>query len=292
VPDDVAPFPRELARWIDAQRITVWYSVPSALVRLLMHGEPERFAYESLRVALFAGEVFPVKYLRQIMARWRNATFYNLYGPTETNVCTFFEVPAHLPEDAGEIPIGAACANTEVFAIGDDGGKVRPGGSGELYVRGPALLLGYWKRAEKTAEMLVANPLAEAYPELAYRTGDIVRLDDQGMYWFTGRRDHMVKSRGYRIELGEIEQALYKHDNIKEAVVIAVPDEEIGARLHAFVVPNRGALEDKELSAFCGARLPRYMVPEAFVFEQDLPKTSTGKIDRVTLARRLVENKT
>jgi len=292
LPDNVAPFARELARWIEAEGITVWYSVPSALVRLLMHGEPERFEYAKLRVALFAGEVFPVKYLHQIMQRWRNARFYNLYGPTETNVCTFFAVPSDLPLETGEIPIGAPCANTNVFALTDSGTVATIGESGELYVRGPALLSGYWKRSEKTREMLVQNPLAMAYPEMTYRTGDIVRVDEHGRYWFIGRRDHLVKCRGYRIELGEIEQVLYQHADIKEVVIVAVRDEEVGARLHAFLAATSSSLNDKDLQEFIGARLPKYMIPEVFHFERELPKTSTGKIDRLSLAQRLTETKT
>ena len=290
VPDEVAPFPQKLAEWIEKAGITLWYSVPSALIRILMHGGMERFEYRCLRTVLFAGEVFPVKYLSQLMQRWPHARYYNLYGPTETNVCTWYEVPRSLSADATEIPIGAACANTEVFALADDGTRITAGGSGELYVRGPALLLGYWNQPEKTADMMRPNPLHATYPEVVYRTGDIVRLDSEGSYWFVGRRDHMVKSRGYRIELGEVEAALYKHDGIHEAVVVAVPDQEIGARLHAFVVP-RTDMTEKDVQAFVGSRLPRYMVPEVFWFERELPKTSTGKIDRQSLSRRLLDAK-
>jgi amino acid adenylation domain-containing protein len=288
VPDDVAPFPVELARWIEEQGITTWYSVPSALVRLLLHGKLERYAYSALRTVLFAGEVFPMKYLREVMARFPGARFYNLYGPTETNVCTFCEIPHDMPADATEIPIGQACANTDVFAIDSAGKRVETGGTGELYVRGPALLLGYWGLAEQTRAALVPNPLQPAYLEPAYRTGDLVRLAEDGSYYFIGRRDHMVKSRGYRIELGEIEQAVYQHASVREFVVLALPDEEIGARLHGVVAPvDGGQITDRELQAFCAARLPRYMIPETFTVREELPKTSTGKIDRVTLQKEL-----
>ncbi len=136
--------------------------------------------------------------------------------------------------------------------------------------------------------MLTRNPLQPAYDEGLYRTGDIVRLDEDGDYFFVGRKDHMVKSRGYRIELGEIEQVLYQHERIREAVVVAVPDEEVGARLHAVVVPQSdGTLEDAELESFCLAHLPKYMVPERFIFQRELPKTSTGKMDRVALAQTI-----
>jgi amino acid adenylation domain-containing protein len=284
VTDEVAAFPIELARWIGRQRITVWYSVPSALIRMLLHGRLADQHCPDLRTVLFAGEVFPMKYLREVMTALPSAAFANLYGPTETNVCTWYPVPHDLPDDATEIPIGFACANTDVFAIDDDGRPVQPGGTGELFVRGPTVLHGYWGLPDRTRAALVPNPLQTAYYEPAYRTGDIVRLDEDDLYWFVGRRDHMVKSRGYRIELGEVEQAIYLHTSVREAVVLAVPDDEVGARLHAFVAPVAGAtLEPRDVNSFCAARLPRYMVPESFTVRDELPKTSTGKIDRVAL---------
>jgi acyl-coenzyme A synthetase/AMP-(fatty) acid ligase len=116
-----------------------------------------------------------------------------------------------------------------------------------------------------------------------YRTGDIVKLMPSGNYQYVGRRDKMVKSRGYRIELGEIETALYAHSGVKEAAVVAVPDERIGARLIGYVVPGEGSLTQSELMKFCSERVPRYMVPERIELCGQLPKTSTGKIDKKTL---------
>ena len=288
VPDEVAPFPLELARWIEAERISVWYSVPSALTRLLLHGQLERFKYDALRTVLYAGEVFPVKYLRQCMSLLGRVEFYNLYGPTETNVCTYFKLPRPLGPEVTDIPIGRACENTEVWAMDPDGRVVRPGETGELYVRGPSVMPGYWNLPEKAKEVLVSNPLQPAFNELVYRTGDLVRLEADGCYRFIGRRDHMIKSRGYRIELGEIERALHDHPGVKEAVVLAVPDDEIGARLLAVVVPHTdGSLDPKELQAFCLVRLPKYMVPEEMEFRQELPRTSTGKADRMALMTTL-----
>jgi amino acid adenylation domain-containing protein len=290
VPDQIAPFPVELARWIEDRRITVWYSVPSALIRLLLHGRMERFAYASLRTVLFAGEPFPVKHLREVMRFMPHSEFFNLYGPTETNVCTFTGVPRPIPEHVTDLSIGKACANTEVFAVRDDGSLAGVGEEGELYVRGPTVTPGYWRLPEKSRDRLVPSPVRRAFDETVYRTGDIVRLEADGTYAFLGRRDHMVKSRGYRIELGEIETALYQHEKVREAVVIAVPDDEIGSRLKAVIVPRdeRDAPTEAELSTFCGGRLPRYMVPEAFVLRADLPHTSTGKTDRMALARDFI----
>lgn len=284
VPDQVAPFPRQLARWIRDQRISVWYSVPSALVRMLLHGQLDQVSYPELRIVLFAGEVFPTRYLRDVMRIMAASDFYNLYGPTETNVCTYWRVPRDLAADVTTIPIGAACANTQAFAVDDAGTPVTVGEEGELLVRGGTVMAGYWGLPERTAQSLVSNPLQPAFADRAYRTGDLVRLQADGTYAFLGRRDHMVKSRGYRIELGEVEQVLYQHTGIREAAVIPVPDDEVGARLRAVVSIHAGAaLATGELQAHCLRHLPQYMVPESFSVLDELPKTSTGKTDRQSL---------
>jgi amino acid adenylation domain-containing protein len=292
VPDEVALFPMQLARWIDAQGITVWYSVPSALTRLLLHGQMERFEYRRLRTVLYAGEVFPVKYLRGVMERFPAAQFFNLYGPTETNVCTYYQVPRPLGPEITEIPIGKACTNTEVFALDEDGRCVGIGETGELYVRGPSVMPGYWGMPEKSETVLLRNPLQHAFQERLYRTGDVVRLQADGNYSFIGRNDHMVKSRGYRIELGEIEQVLHQHEHVKEAVVLAVPDEQIGSRLVAAIAPDAEAsVTVEQLQSFCMGRLPSYMVPESFTLQADLPKTSTGKTDRQALLKSVMTSR-
>jgi acyl-coenzyme A synthetase/AMP-(fatty) acid ligase len=121
-----------------------------------------------------------------------------------------------------------------------------------------------------------------------------VRPLADGSYAFLGRRDHMVKSRGYRIELGEIEQALYSHPGVREAVVVPIPDPEIGSRLHAVVTSNPDAsVSADQLRAHCTGRLPRYMVPEDFALSRtDLPRTSTGKIDRIAVTKSLANMET
>lgn len=284
VPDRLAPFPVELAKWIEAQGITTWYSVPSALVRLLKHGHLERFAFPALRTILFAGEVFPVRHLAEVMQRFPTTRFYNLYGPTETNVCTWMEVPRPLDPEGPELSIGHACANFECFALTADGRRAAAGEEGELLARGPGVMLGYWNLPERTRQNLVQNPLHSAYADPVYRTGDIVRVREDGAYTFIGRRDHMVKTRGYRVELEEIEHVLHADERVRGAVVVAIPDEEFGARLRAAVMlEGDAALTAADLARLCAARLPSYAVPEHFAFLDELPRTSTGKVDRRAL---------
>jgi amino acid adenylation domain-containing protein len=286
VPENTSIFPARLAQWLEREQISVWYSVPSVLTMLATRGNLRGAGLSGLRAVIFAGEVFPAKHLTQLMAELPGARYLNWYGPTETNVCTWYEVP---PGGAGltaPVPIGKACANTDSFAVTSEGGLVsKPGEEGELYVRGSGLMRGYWGDPEKTRRVLVSNPFQAAYDEPAYRTGDLVTLDDEGNYVFIGRRDGMVKTRGYRVELGEVETALYAHPAVREAVVLPVPDELLGSRLRAVICAD-GGLTREELLDHCRRRLPSYMVPDVVEFREALPRNSNGKVDRA----RLVEH--
>jgi amino acid adenylation domain-containing protein len=288
VPEKLSIFPVQFVQLLQQERITVTYLVPSILSMIVNYGQLESHDLSALRLILFAGEIFPIKYLRRLVAAIPQAHYYNLYGPTETNVCTYYKVqPGDLAaERAQPVPIGVPCANIEVFAVDDEGGRVtQPGREGELWVRGSCVAQGYWADPEKTARNFVRNPYQPYFDEVAYRTGDIVVLDEDGLNWrYVGRRDHMIKSRGYRIELGEIEATLYTHAGVKEAAVVAIPDELIGNRLKAFIVPIEDALSVKELRAYCSTHLPGYMVPESIEFRPELPKTSSGKVNRPLLA--------
>jgi amino acid adenylation domain-containing protein len=289
ITEDLALFPTSLGNFIDTQGITIWYSVPSALMLLLLHGRLNSDKLKSLRVILFAGEVFPMKYLRQLAEVSTKSELYNLYGPTETNVCTYYKVERDRLATLEKLPIGIACANTECFSVTPEGQLAKPGEAGELFVRGPSVTYGYWADPEKTQKMVVRNHFQENFEEKMYRTGDIVTVGEDGNYYFQGRRDSQIKSRGYRIELGEIESALLSHPDVREAAVLAVPDEVIGNRIRAVVAPHvAGSLGVLQLQQYCASRVPKYMIPELIDLCDELPKTSTGKIDRVKLAQEAV----
>lgn len=293
-------FPINLASFIAQEKISIWYSVPSILTSLVLYGQLEKHTFPALRTILFAGEIFPIKYLRQLMVHIPHACYYNLYGPTETNVCTYYQVSPLDVELIESLPIGKACANTEVFVLSTTNELVAKGEVGELCARGPGLMTGYWGLPEKTGQVRVPFTLHRSLgPEMIYRTGDLVKQAPDGNYIFLGRRDSMIKSRGYRIELGEIESILYSHPGVEEAAVIPIPDNEIGNRIKAVVVPRSsnnltGAmaaeLPDVSIQAlklFCADRLPKYMVPDLFEFRSTLPQTSTGKIDKVKLCQEI-----
>ncbi|MGB3509325.1 MAG: amino acid adenylation domain-containing protein [Microcoleaceae cyanobacterium] len=291
VPPELSVFPKNLAKFIEQHQITIWYSVPSVLRQLVVYGNLQQIQLPHLRTILFAGEVFPIKYLSQLMESIPQAKYYNLYGPTETNVCTYYPVQEIPSDSVQSLPLGKACANTEVFAVNSKQEITQPGEIGELYVRGSSLMKGYWGMAEKTRLTLVPFSVTGGnWEETVYRTGDLVKQDFDGNYIYLGRCDNQIKSRGYRIELDEIETTLYTHPAIEEAAVIAIPDEEIGNRIKAIVAFHQGnTLTRRDLAYFCAERLPKYMIPEFIEFHSELPKTSTGKIDK-TLLRTEIES--
>lgn len=266
---------RRMLDRIQSAGITVWYSVPSALILMLDTGGLEERGAPSLRAVFFAGEVFPMKHLRRAMAAIPQARFHNLFGPTETNVCLAYALPGPPPPDATAIPIGTESCGDVATIVDGEGRPVPDGEVGELYIEGPTVMLGYWDGGRRT-------PARHPYP-----TGDLVSRRPDGQIMYHGRRDHLVKIHGYRVELGEVEAALLGHPTITEAIAFAHDQ-----RLIAVAIPADAALSVLDVKRYCASRLPRYMVPSDVRLVQTLPRTSSGKIDRVRTKAAIVESET
>jgi len=263
---------RRMVDLLHEKEITVWYSVPSAFLLMLEAGGLDTRGARSLRAVFFAGEVFPVRHLRRTMAAIPQARFFNLFGPTETNVCLAYEVSSPPPLELSAIPIGRASCGDSIALLDPNGRPVAEGEIGELFVSGPTVMLGYWDGGRRTP------------PALPYPTGDLVSRGPDGNLWYHGRRDHMVKVHGFRVELGEVEAALLSHPGLKEALVF-----EWDQRLVAAVVPSDPSLSVLEVKRFCAARLPRYMVPSEVRILSGFPRTSSGKADRLRTRQLLLE---
>lgn len=259
--------PKLLLQLIREQRLSVWYSVPSVLRMLLEQTDFESAPPRTLRLILFAGEEFAMAPLRRLWRALPSARYFNLYGPTETNVCTFFEVrEGDLERDS--LPIGRACSGAKLSVRREDGGVASRGELGELYVQGPTVFLGYWPEPRPEAQ--------------EYATGDGVVLDEDGELLFRGRKDFMVKVRGFRVELREVELALLSQPGVHEAAVSLASDPRTGQQLVAHLVTD-GSVSVLDIKRRCAERLPGYMVPARVQLLRELPKTSTGKIDRQRL---------
>lgn len=267
VAEDRAHDPHALVDLLRRERISVWYSVPSVLTAMVRRGGlTEHPAPERLRAVLFAGEPFPVRYVRELAA-WTGARLLNLYGPTETNVCAFHEVRAADLERDRPAPIGRAACGDLLEVLRDDGAAAGPGEVGELVVAGPTLMLGYW-----------------GHPPLdgPHRTGDLVRVLPGGLLDYVGRRDSMLKVRGHRIEPHEVEAVLESHPGVARAAVVCA-GSGLEAALTAFLVPAPGGAGALSVRRHLVERLPPGMVPDLIRFVDELPRNANGKIDRAGL---------
>jgi amino acid adenylation domain-containing protein len=287
IPDELGKNPKDLARFIANRQLTVWYSTPAILGFLAEFGDLDRCDCSSLRLVLFAGEVFPVKQLRRLAARWSSPEYYNLYGPTETNVCTFARIPTPVPEDRVEpYPIGWPCSHCGALLLDSENRPVTDGEEGLLYIAGPSVFSGYWGRPLESGAVF-----QEREGTRWYNTGDVVKQSGSDGFLYLGRRDRMIKRRGYRIELGEVESCFYRHPAIAGAAVIAARDAGSGVRIVAYLaVPEESRPTIVEMKTFCHQHLPAYMSPDVFIFVQDLPRTSTNKVDYQALQQRFQTN--
>jgi len=244
-----------------------------------------------LRTLMYAGEPFPVPQLQSLKKAVPQARIANIYGPTETNIITYWWID-HIPKNATSIPLGHVVEDTEILIVSEDGKRIcGPDELGELWCRGGTVTLGYLGMPEKTKEQLVQSPF-HSFPTWFWRTGDYGFCDKKGILHYRGRKDHMVKVRGFRIELGEIESALAKHKRLDEFCVVAIPDEKYGNKLIGYYTLLPGAeLTETGLKQFLSKYLPDYMIPYQLYVEVVLPKTSSGKIDRVLLAQKAQQSR-
>lgn len=288
IPDAHTKLPASLSTLMEEEKITIWYSVPLALVQLLLNGVLKERNLSSLRWVLYGGENFVPKYMRELMGLWPNAVFSNVYGPAEVNQCTYYHLSAP-PKTDEQIPIGKIWGNTTYKILGEDNLEVAQGASGELVVRSATMMKGYWNNNVLTKKALYTEEVAPGVEHVFYRTGDIVKEDEHKNLIFLGRNDRQVKLRGYRVELDEIEAVLNKHDRVEEAAVFILESESNEKQIGAAVIGTNELEESADhLIAFSKAYLPPYAIPNQIYFLQDFPRTSSGKVKRSEIMKSLI----
>jgi acyl-coenzyme A synthetase/AMP-(fatty) acid ligase len=280
--------PGSLSKLLEEERVSIWYSVPTALVQLSLRGDLASRDLSAMRWILFAGETFPGKHLRRLMEQLPGARLSHVYGSTEVNVCTYHHLPG---ADAlsGPLPIGKACSTSATLVVDGEGRPVPEGETGELLVRGSTVMSGYWGEAERNREVLVRQPAAGGLDEVYFRTGDRVRALEDGTLTFVARADRQVKVRGYRVELEEVEAALLSLAPVEEAAVFTVPDGEGSQAIRAAVVVGSGeGSSSRGLRAELGAILPPQAVPTEVAILESFPRTPTNKVDRNALRKSVI----
>lgn len=277
-PKAIASDPEALPKALIEQRISVLHAVPT-LLALFDRDVP------GLRLINLGGEMCPTS----LVERWAAAgrQIFNSYGPTEATVS------ASMAElHAGEtVTIGLPLPNYALLVIAPDVEQglrlLSRGEVGELCIAGPGVAAGYLGRPDLTAEKFIRNPWSSgAHDDRLYRTGDLARIDEAGRVQCLGRTDDQVKIRGFRVELGEIESVLAQQPGVGTAAVVLCQVEGVDQLIAFLVTESSAAVSASSLRSALGARLPPYMVPGRFEVLPQMPRLSSGKIDRKTLKSR------
>jgi amino acid adenylation domain-containing protein len=291
VPEPVTKFAASWTEYIEKEQISVVFTVPYTLIEMLQRGAMDKRDLSSLRWLLFGGEPFPPKHLRALMEQLPDVRFTNVYGPAEAPSCTCYDLPA-FPEPFDEpVPIGTVSVNSADLIIDEDDRECGIGEAGELCIRSSTLTKGYWNRPDLNERVYLFRESFGPFPDVYFRTGDLVVRHDDGLLRFLGRKDRMVKTRGHRVELDEVEAALAAHDDVLEAAAFVVPDD-LGSKaiLAAVKVRNMASTEVGGLLQHARTKLPGYAVPQQLFAMAEFPRTSSGKIDRKEIINQFVDS--
>ena len=283
IPKRLFSFPVRLMEYLNEYKINTICWVASALSIVSTFRTFDEITPQYLHTVAFGSEVFPANHLRSWQDVLPDATFFNLYGPTEcTGMSCYYKVD-HPYEENETVPIGKPFDNTEIFLLTEDNRLAGDGETGEICIRGTAVTLGYYSDEERTAAVFVQNPLNTVYPEIIYRTGDIGKMNDKGELVYVSRKDFQIKHMGHRIELGEIEVNVDRIEGVQMAACIY--DKEAGNILLCYT----GSVKEQDLESIVKEKLPRYMLPRKVIRLARMPFTGNGKIDRVSLTKTYIE---
>ena len=286
IPETYAAFPIRMLELMKQHNVTFLFWVPTIMVNIANMDLLRKISLPELKTVWFAGEIFPTAKFNYWRSHLPHAKFVNLYGPTEITVDCLYHLVERPIQDDETIPIGKPLRNTSILILDtNDLPVTSPGEEGELCVRGSSLALGYYNNPEKTAAAFVQNPLNTAYPEIIYRTGDIVSWNTHGELVFRGRADTLIKHSGYRIELTEIEHVAVNTLKLMPNCC-ALYDSQAQKVVMVYEAPI--PLLEKTLRQKLGEFLPRYMVPTVYRHVTELPRNRNGKIDRLALKNTCV----
>jgi acyl-CoA ligase (AMP-forming) (exosortase A-associated) len=281
-------FAREIVQMLLKERISALAGVPTLWSLLVQPNSTlHKHRFPDLRYITNTGGSMPQNVLTTLRASLPTTRIFLMYGLTEAFRSTYLP-----PEELDRRPtsIGKAIPDTEILVVNDQGQPCQPGEIGELVHRGPTVSLGYWGQPELSERVFRPHPFLPsklgATEKVCY-SGDLVRMDEEGYLYFVSRRDTQIKTAGFRVSPTEVEEVLFQCGELQGAAVIGVPDEMLGQHIKAYVVTrNADAVDPAQLIAFCGDRMPRFMVPKSVEILDELPKTSNGKIDYAALRRR------
>ena len=272
-------YPAVVLELLRKEQVTGLPLVPTLAAMLLQMKQLDAGAFPALRYLTNTAAALPRAHILRLRELFPAAKLYSMYGVTECKRCTYLP-PEQL--DARPDSVGIPIPGTEAWIVDEAGARVAPGTVGELVIRGPHVMKGYWENEEATRHALRAGPYAW---ERVLHTGDLFRADEEGYFYFVARKDDIIKTRGEKVSPREVENCLYELAGVREAAVIGVPDALLGNAIKAVIAADpESGLTAREVVRHCAARLEDFMVPKHVEFRAELPKSENGKIARRRIA--------
>lgn len=287
IPDTYSAFPVKILQLMQQHNVSYIFWVPTIMVNIANMSLLQQVPLPTLRLCWFAGEVFPTKQFNIWRHSLPQTTFANFYGPIEITLdCVYYTVEREIADDE-PIPIGKPFRNTDILILDENNQNVTEANKeGELCIRGTSLAMGYYNNPEKTAAAFVQNPLNHSYPEIIYRTGDLVFINSRGEIVFKGRKDSLIKHMGYRIELGEIEHVIINTLKLVKNGCVVYNHQRKEITLY-YEAENELTAADFRKSI--GNTLPKYMIPVVYHHLLELKRNTNGKIDRLYYSKLVEE---
>lgn len=274
-------FPAAIFELMRREKVTGLPLVPTMAAMILNTKNLEPGSFPDLRYITNTAAALPPAHIARLRVLLPGTTIYSMYGLTECKRCTYLP-PVRLDDKPGSV--GIAIPNTEAFVVDDEGRRAAPGEVGQLVIRGPHVMQGYWANPEATAKALRPGP--NPWERVLY-TGDLFYADAEGFLYFVGRTDDIIKTRGEKVPPKEVETVIAACPGVVEVVVVGKPDPVLGQIIHAIVVSNDPALSERDVVRHCAKGLEDFMVPKSVEFRTSLPKTDTGKVSRRLAAESL-----
>jgi acyl-CoA synthetase (AMP-forming)/AMP-acid ligase II len=270
-------YPAAILQRIEQEKVTGFPGVPT-IFALLLRMDLSKFNLSSLRYLTNTAAALPPSHVLEIRRRFPHARLFSMYGLTETKRTLYLP-----PEQLEQRPaaVGIPIPGTEAWLEDETGRRLGPGCVGELVIRGPHVMRGYWEDAAATAARFRPGPIPGE--RLCY-SGDLFRTDEEGFFYFVGRKDDIIKSRGEKVAPREVESVLCALKGVAEAAVLGVPDPVLGQAIKAYIIRSDEKLTAAQVLAYCRAHLEDFMVPQSVEFRATLPKNASGKIDKRALA--------
>ena len=273
-------FPNTVLETMRREQVTGFAGVPLIYATLLKHSGFVQQSWNHLRYVMQAGGSLAPALIKRLMEVLPNSEIYIMYGATEASARLSYLPPADLSRKLGSV--GKAIPNVELKIMTEDGTEAKQGEVGEVIARGSNIMRGYWNDPEETGKVI---------DRCGYHTGDLGYMDEEGFLYIVGRIKEMIKVAGYRVSPKEIEEALLEHTGIHGAAVVGLPDESLGEKICAYVVRNQDGpesgppLAEEDIIKFCRQRLPSHKVPGEVRFVSELPKSTSGKVQKQALKR-------